>query len=168
YRGLRVNTPGDSYEIEAERMAQQILTMPDIAIQRAPSDQASGAGSNAPMETSGTGDQFLPSSGAALDHTTRTFFETHFERDFSAVRVHTGAEAARANRDLQARAFTVGSNIYFASGQYDPASAAGRQLLAHELTHVAQQRQAIQPRIQRAMDSCADLIANATPVSLIS
>jgi hypothetical protein len=56
------------------------------------------------------------------------------------TRIHTGPTAADSARDLQARAYTVGSHIVFALGQYQPDTAAGRQLLAHELTHTLQQR----------------------------
>lgn len=59
--------------------------------------------------------------------------------DFSDVRVHTGAAAATASRSVDAAAFTLGNHIVFGSGQYAPDTAAGRQLIAHELTHVVQQ-----------------------------
>ncbi|MEA2174179.1 MAG: hypothetical protein QOD00_1771 [Blastocatellia bacterium] len=62
--------------------------------------------------------------------------------DFSRVRVHTDARAAEAAESINARAFTLGSDIYFGPGQYAPQTASGRQLLAHELAHVNQQRQA--------------------------
>ena len=60
-------------------------------------------------------------------------------RDFSGVRVHANAHADGLNRSLQARAFTVGQDIYFRHGEYSPGSSTGRELLAHELTHVVQQ-----------------------------
>ena len=59
--------------------------------------------------------------------------------DFSAVKVHTGANADALNRSLSARAFTTGSDIFFSRGAYQPESSSGKQLLAHELTHVVQQ-----------------------------
>jgi hypothetical protein len=59
--------------------------------------------------------------------------------DFSKVRVHTDSLAAQSARGLQARAYTVGQDVVFGAGEYDPRSAAGRSLLAHELTHVVQQ-----------------------------
>ena len=65
--------------------------------------------------------------------------EPRFERDFSAVRVHAGAEAADSARALNARAYTVGRDIVFAEGQFAPHSERGRQLIAHELSHVVQQ-----------------------------
>ena len=62
--------------------------------------------------------------------------------DFSDVRVHTDAEANELNHDLQADAFTTGKDIFFRDGKYNPASSDGQKLLAHELTHVVQQRDA--------------------------
>jgi hypothetical protein len=65
--------------------------------------------------------------------------ESAFGADFSGVRVHTGHAAAAMSRALDARAFTHGRDVYFASGQYEPYSREGGLLLAHELTHVVQQ-----------------------------
>ena len=59
--------------------------------------------------------------------------------DFREMRVHTGPEADELNRHLGARAFTIGSDVFFKRGAYDPASMSGRQLIAHELVHVVQQ-----------------------------
>ena len=81
----------------------------------------------------------LNGSGSPLPPTTRAFFEPRFGADFSGVRVHTDSRATETAKSLQARAFTVGQNIAFGSGQYAPESQAGRHLLAHELTHVVQQ-----------------------------
>ena len=77
--------------------------------------------------------------GHPLPATTRAFFEPRFGTDFSQVRVHTDSRAAATANSIQARAFTVGSNIAFGAGQYAPESGEGRHLLAHELTHVIQQ-----------------------------
>ncbi|MGV3604191.1 MAG: DUF4157 domain-containing protein [Dyadobacter fermentans] len=60
--------------------------------------------------------------------------------DFSAVRIHTDAESAAMADELGALAFTYGNDIYFAAGQYNPATPAGKKLLVHELTHVMQQK----------------------------
>lgn len=77
--------------------------------------------------------------GRPLPATTRAFFEPRFGADLSQVRVHTDSRATATANSIQARAFTVGPNIAFGAGQYAPESRAGRQLLAHELTHVVQQ-----------------------------
>jgi len=73
-------------------------------------------------------------------------------QDFSAVRIHTGPKPAASTRAVDARAYTAGHNIVFGSGQFAPHNADGRALLAHELTHVAQQRGG-EPRIQRVSET---------------
>jgi hypothetical protein len=77
--------------------------------------------------------------GAPLDQQTRAFMEPRFGHNFSQVRIHADARAATVARSLDALAFTVGNDIAFASGQYQPGSDEGRALLAHELTHTIQQ-----------------------------
>ncbi len=79
-------------------------------------------------------------SGSTLDNTTRSFMESRFDTDFSNVRVHNNHEAVELSTHLNAQAFTVGNDIYFNSGKFSPESSAGKQLLAHELTHVVQQQ----------------------------
>ena len=81
----------------------------------------------------------LRSPGQPLDQATRVFFELRFGHDFSPVRVHTDDQAAASARAVNAQAYTVGYEIAFAAGRYTPDTAAGRLLLAHELTHVVQQ-----------------------------
>jgi Domain of unknown function (DUF4157)/Double-stranded DNA deaminase toxin A len=83
--------------------------------------------------------EVLRSPGRPMDSSARSFMEPRFGHDFSGVRIHTGAAADRAVRDVSAAAFTVGSDIAFASGRYAPETEAGRHLLAHELTHTVQQ-----------------------------
>src|SRR6185436_6786575 len=78
-------------------------------------------------------------TGQALDATARSFLEESMGADFSNVRVHTGPQAEALNQSLSARAFTTGSDVFFARGEYQPGSSTGRELLAHELTHVVQQ-----------------------------
>jgi hypothetical protein len=77
--------------------------------------------------------------GAVLDHGVRHQMESSFGADFGGVRVHTDGQADSLNRALSARAFTTGQDIFFRSGAYQPASSSGRELIAHELTHVVQQ-----------------------------
>jgi hypothetical protein len=81
----------------------------------------------------------LRSPGEALDASTRTFFEPRLGHDFSRVRVHTDAQAAESAAAVNAMAYTVGRDVVMGGGQYSPATAQGRQLLAHELVHVIQQ-----------------------------
>ena len=77
--------------------------------------------------------------GQALDGKVRGQMEPAFGADFSSVRVHTDNQADTLNRQLNARAFTTGQDIFFRQGAYNPGSSSGRELLAHELTHVVQQ-----------------------------
>jgi len=77
--------------------------------------------------------------GQSLDAKTREFMERRFDHDFSGVRVHTNERAAESAKSVSALAYTVGSHVVFAPGQYQPTTAAGRRLLAHELAHVVQQ-----------------------------
>jgi outer membrane protein OmpA-like peptidoglycan-associated protein len=84
--------------------------------------------------------EVLRSPGQSLDTATRAFFEPRFGHDFSRVRVHTDARAAESARAVNALAYTVGRDVVFGAGQYSPNTNAGQQLMAHELTHVVQQR----------------------------
>lgn len=86
----------------------------------------------------------LRSPGQTLAETTRRFFESRFEHDFSSVRVHTDAAAGESAHALNARAYTLGSDMVFSSGEYAPQSSAGRRLLGHELIHVMQQSDQVQ------------------------
>lgn len=82
----------------------------------------------------------LNSPGRPLDTATRSTMESRFGHDFTGVRVHDDPVAAESARAVNARAYTVGQDIAFASGQYDPDSHEGSHLLAHELAHTVQQR----------------------------
>ena len=88
-------------------------------------------------------------SGSALDPRTRYGMESAFGADFGGVRVHTDAQADTLNRSLNARAFTMGNDIFFRQGEYRPGSSEGKQLLAHELTHTVQQRRGADGLVQR-------------------
>jgi hypothetical protein len=81
--------------------------------------------------------------GQTLDSSLQTLATEAMGHDLSGVRVHTSREADALSRDLSAQAFTTGRDIFFRAGAYDPHSAGGRELIAHELTHVVQQRSGI-------------------------
>lgn len=81
----------------------------------------------------------LESSAQSLDAATRQDMETAFGHDFSKVRVHADASAAKASDALGANAYTVGRDVVFGAGKYEPSTSSGRRLLAHELAHVVQQ-----------------------------
>src|SRR5690606_16676926 len=78
---------------------------------------------------------------SALPDDTRHEMETRLGASFSDVRAHTDPAAHQAAESIQAHAFTTGSDIVFQQGRYDTTSTAGKRMLAHELTHVLQQRQ---------------------------
>lgn len=82
----------------------------------------------------------LKGGGQGLPTSARNYFEPRFGADFSDVRVHTGSRAAAAAKALNARAFTTGRDVVFGQGEYAPGTRRGGELLAHELTHVIQQR----------------------------
>jgi hypothetical protein len=91
-------------------------------------------------EESPVADLLSSRKGAALDGGVRSEMEDRLGHDFSDVRVHTGAEADASARSVQAHAYTVGNDVVFANGKFDPSSTGGKETLAHELTHVVQQR----------------------------
>lgn len=80
--------------------------------------------------------------GASLDEGSRKSMEGAMGQDFSDVRVHSDSDADSLSRSVKATAFTTGQDIFFRSGAYQPGSTEGNKLLAHELTHVVQQRNA--------------------------
>ena len=157
---LTVGPAGDSYEREADRMADTVMRMPDVRgqayIGRAPGVlqrlcrdceeeqriQSKSAGTTEPPAAGPGLESYLTASrggGQPLPVSVRAFFEPRFDRDLGGVRVHTDARAARAASDIGAQAFTTGANIYFGADRFVPGSAAGDWLLAHELTHDVQQ-----------------------------
>jgi hypothetical protein len=156
---LKVSTPGDEYEQEADRVAAQVMRAPDARLQRAcacggdcskcksagkddehkhvmraRANNAAESVSVAPQSV----DEVLGAPGRPMDSATRDFFEPRFGHDFSRVRVHTDVAASRSAQTLGARAYTVGSHIVFGEA-FEPHTPSGRSLLAHELVHVIQQ-----------------------------
>jgi hypothetical protein len=120
----------------------------------------------------------LRSPGQPLDEDTQSQFAAKFRRDFSQVRVHTDEQAAESARAVGALAYTVGNNVVFGAGRYSPANSGGRRLLAHELTHVVQQRHESVPspqyrleigpsqdRYEREADELADRMASGMEAS---
>lgn len=107
-------------------------------VQRMVVQRSGEGGSNLDEETTRR-IQTERSGGEALDGDVQASMSQSFKQDFDGVRVHTSAESDALNRELGAKAFTTGKDIFFRSGAYDPASKGGQQLIAHELTHVVQQ-----------------------------
>ena len=83
----------------------------------------------------------LARPGQALEPAVQRDMESALGHGFGDVRVHTDAAAATSARAVQAQAYTVGSHVVFGEGRYQPGTTEGRRTLAHELTHVVQQRQ---------------------------
>jgi hypothetical protein len=126
---LQIGEAGDVYEQEADRAAETIMRMSDrdrsVVSPSQPADRRLASE--------------MVGAGQPLSESARGFFEPRFGHDFRHVRVHADARAAESARDIDALAYTVGQDIVFGAGQYAPESAGGRNLLAHELTHVVQQ-----------------------------
>jgi hypothetical protein len=155
---LTVNQPGDRYEQEADRVAEEVVQRKCACggggeecaecgnkeeIQRSPASPVTPP--TAPRQV----ERVLGSSGRPLDAAVRADLEPRFGRDFSRMRVHDDERAAESAREIHARAYTAGDRIVFGSGQYAPESPEGKKLLAHELTHVLQQSRDGEPWLQR-------------------
>lgn len=112
---------------------------PEQRVQRAAEPAAGPAGGTASEAVSGHVEQARSRPASRLDPGTRARMEQALGADLGAVRVHTDAAAGRAAGALNAQAFTVGQDVFFAPGRYNPSSGEGRRLLAHELTHTVQQ-----------------------------
>ncbi|WP_010177188.1 eCIS core domain-containing protein [Aquimarina agarilytica] len=94
-------------------------------------------------------------SGSSLPDDTRSSMESGFGADFSGVKIHTGSQANNMNKELGARAFTHGSDIYFNKGEYNPSTSSGQHLLAHELTHTVQQGAAVRTKPKQSYHKTA-------------
>lgn len=153
---LTIGEPNDQYEQEADRVAEQVMSMdsasapqgtvPAAGLQMKPlasSIQRLTESEEEPLEAQDKlSQQALESqlnqskgSGAPLPDDVRAFMEPRFGADFSQVRVHTGSEAVQMNQELRAQAFTYGSDIYYGAGK----TPGKDELTGHELTHVVQQ-----------------------------
>jgi len=167
-----ISSPGGADEREADDLADAVLRMPDrvaagaarpvlqrkctgceeekekekgpVRTKRAPSaSSGSVPDTGATVSAAGRG-------GTPLPPGVRSFFEPRFGRDFTAVRLHTGADAAAGAQAVQARAYTIGNDIVFGAGEFAPATSQGKWLLAHELAHTLQQGGTVpQRKIQR-------------------
>jgi Domain of unknown function (DUF4157) len=135
----------DASEIQADRFAHAAV--------KGNSSEPVTPGSLAKDAPSGLQDipasvnRALARSGSPLPEAEKTWLSERLGHRFDSVRIHADGEAARSASDLGAKAYTVGNRIAFAPGEYQPGSDTGRHLLAHELTHVLQQK-AAGPRLQ--------------------
>lgn len=144
---LQIGESNDRYEQEADHVAEQVMQMPiskhsneteyvqtKPLVQRRTTDTQ-----NESTVAPSIVHDVLHSSGQPLNQATREFMEPRFSYDFSKVRIHNGHKANESTRALNARAYTVGSNVVFNTGEYKPDTNQGQRLIAHELTHVVQQ-----------------------------
>ncbi len=148
---LRIGRGDDPLEREADRVAEQVMRMPepDLQRQRSKEEELSQAKPSVQRRVASTEGgleeapsivhEALRSPGRPLDEDTRAFFEPRFGYDFSGVRIHTESNAAATVAAVNAKAFAVGRDIVFGTGMYAPRSAEGRHLIAHELTHIIHQ-----------------------------
>lgn len=138
---LTVGPAHDVYEQEADRVAEQVMRIPDssvqngnepsdtgMAIRRRTADGGNGSGAEADLQLNTEG-------GKPLSPVTRRFMEPRFGADFGHVRLHTDQEAHQMASQIQARAFTYGEHVWLGKGE----SEENKGLMAHELTHVVQQ-----------------------------
>lgn len=130
---LNIGQSSDKTEQEADQVADQIMAMSDTPVEQHASTESGD------VKSSSDETYAIQDSGEVLPVSERAFFEPRFGRNFSQVRVHQTDNAATLARSLNARAFTLGRDIVFDQGEYSPDTATGRQLLAHELTHIVQQ-----------------------------
>lgn len=157
---LTINDPNDKFEQEADAVANEVVGKNSgsssiqrkqlNAIQRKCKEcekevmvqkQHDGNSANVSPSLSG-GIESTSGKGNSLPTRTLTEMNSAFGADFSQVHIHNDNESVTMNRKLQAQAFTHGSDIYFNAGKYNPETTSGKQLLAHELTHVIQQGRA--------------------------
>ncbi len=139
---LKVNEPGDTYEQEADRIADQVLAMPSHSSARGNPPRIQRYSGELIGQTDAvpaTVDQALASTGKPLEPALRQDMEQRFGYDFSQVQVHSDAAAEQSTHDVNAIAYTVGHSIVFGAGRFAPASYEGQRLLVHELAHVVQQ-----------------------------
>ena len=150
-RKLSVGSIHDPLEVEADQMAARLAR--HSASGTPPLSNASKANLQA-SEAPAVVEQAMTASGRPLDHAARSQFEARFGRDFGGVRVHTDPAAAVAADAISANAFTMGQEIFFAAGRFDPHTREGQRLLAHELTHTVQQAGAEAGNRSSAAQSC--------------
>lgn len=158
---LAIGAAEDPYEREADQVAASVMS---CSVDTAPTTRSQHALGRPIIQrrifnSRGADQNTLPaivedtlsSPGQPIDVATRSVFEPRFDHDFARVRLHTDARADRSAVAVNALAYTSGTHIVFVRGQYDPGSASGQRLLAHELTHVVQQTGGGSERGQSAM-----------------
>jgi hypothetical protein len=157
---LTVDSPDDEYEREADKVADAVTRAPASSVQRQaePEEEEEEEEEEIQPKLSENQPQMVSEgleasinaargSGQSLPSSVRTSLEPQFRHDFGLVHIHTDTEADRLVKQLGAQAFTIGNDIFFREGTYQPGSDSGKRLIAHELTHVVQQSAV--PTLQR-------------------
>lgn len=182
---LNISHPSDPAELEADAIADRVMRMPDPG-SGAREAQISSSGTHPrtvhrkcsscetdedkiihrkPLASSRTVASPSPthvqnaisSGGQPLDRSTRSFFEPRLGYDLSSVRIHTNSQAAESAKAIDAKAYTLGSDIVFAAGHYQLNSETSKHLLAHELAHVTQQAGRPQAVQRKANDEAPEI-----------
>lgn len=149
---LNIGEPGDKYEQEADRVASEVVQRIESGqIDQQPEEIQRSASMGQPVQrnsniVSGPANSEFESQlnqsrqgGSPLAPQLRGQMESAIGADFSGVRIHNDTQSDYLNRSIQARAFTTGQDVFFSQGAYNPSSRSGKELIAHELTHVVQQ-----------------------------
>ena len=172
---LKIGQPGNKYEQEADKVADRVMRMSESdTMQMQPIEEEEEmmqpklrmqpmeeeeemlqmsplSQENSDFVSNDLTDQIRLSqgNGSGMNKNVLNPMQNSFGMDFSAVRIHDNQQATALNEQLNSRAFTVGNDIFFNQGNYNPESNSGRQLLAHELTHVVQQNDSANQSIQK-------------------
>lgn len=159
---LKVSHPNDAAEIEADRIAERVMRMPageartitasneasnqihrtcnscedeeETTVQRKTIPNTDGVTSKSPSHVRDA----ISSGAQPLDLEARNFFEPRFGYDLSNIRIHADSTAGRSAQRIDAKAYTLGNDIVFAAGEYNPETQSGKELIAHELAHTIQ------------------------------
>ena len=189
---LSISQPDDACELEADRVADQVMRMPhstqDMGMQSSsvspPQISRQCAACEQEEEITRKADsaenldkndgaiaqvnRAVTSGGQPLDQPTRHFMESRFGHDFSQVKIHTHSQAADSAQTINARAYTLGQDVVFNTGEYTPGTESGKHLLAHELTHVVQQSGSVQRQVMREEGAIAEPATSSPADTLVT
>lgn len=184
---LTIGQPNDKYEQEADMMTEKVVKKTESPNSNAPiqrkyedSEQEDklqkkeednteemqvmrkpvfDSGDDSQIQTKSIESQLNTSKGkgSSLPKNTKSNMESAFGADFSSVKIHTDSPAVQMSKQLNAKAFTHGSDVYFNRGEYQPGSSEGKRLLGHELTHVVQQGRGGSMRDKKATTSISPI-----------
>jgi len=170
----RVSKPTDPAEMEATKTARKIAQMSEPPARPPPvKPEEEGKKKKEVVQRAQALPGPLPAlagpvvqqGGSPLPSGVRSFMEPRFGADFGNVRIYIGEAAAKQSASLNAHAFTVGEHIFFGRNQFQPESAGGRELIAHELTHTIQQGAAVQRSADMTVTERAELQVQRLGVS---